>query len=77
MKPVFWKSSQKKAFMICVGGNTCTKSCLKTFLTSLGEFVQKSFAPQKFACSYTCGYELRPGLIDLSHDLNQAIKIMI
>jgi len=27
--------------------------CTTTFFASLGKFGQKSFAPQKFACSYT------------------------
>jgi len=41
--------------MICVGRNAHTKSCPKTFRASLGKFGQKSFAPLKFACSYTYG----------------------
>ena len=46
----------EKVFMICVGENIRTKSCLKTFRASLGKFGQKSFVPPKFACSYTCAF---------------------
>jgi len=34
---------------------TVDKSCTTTFWASLGKFGQKSFAPQKAACSYTYG----------------------
>jgi len=37
----------EKVFMICVGENIRTKSCLKTFRASLGKFGQKSFVPPK------------------------------
>jgi len=43
----FWKSSQKKVFKICVGGNIRAKSYPKTFLESLGKFGQTLFAPPK------------------------------
>jgi len=40
--------------MIFVGGRKFVgKSRTKIFRAGLGEFGQKSFAPPKFACSYT------------------------
>ena len=47
---------QKNKWRPFFGGHatkTVGKSCTTTFWASLGNFVQKSFASQKFACSYT------------------------
>ena len=56
MKTFFLEVIQKKVFMIFVGEN-CKQKLHKNFSDKFGEIRGKSFALQKFACSYTyaCG----------------------
>jgi len=47
------RSRQKKGLHDLCEINFVGKSCTKNFRASLGKFGQKSFAPPKFASSYT------------------------
>ena len=54
-RPKFAEKHVKTIFWFFGGHSTkmVGKSCTTTFWASLGKCGQKSFAPQKFACSYT------------------------
>jgi len=47
LEDLFWRSSQKKGFVICAGGNIRTNGCPKTFRACLGKFGQNIFRTPK------------------------------
>jgi len=63
-----FKNSAQNHMKTFFGGSSeewssCTKCGPKFFRTSSSKFGQKSFTPQKFACSYTYGYGLGLGVL--------------
>jgi len=57
MKTFLEVTPQKGLHDLC-GRKFVNRSCTNAFRASLGKFVQNSFAPPNFACSYT--YEMVP-----------------
>jgi len=53
MKTFFWRSNQKKVFIIFVGDNLSAKIAHKRFGQVWGNSDKIPSHPQKFACSYT------------------------
>ena len=53
MTPKVCRKTNEDKFIFVKRKKTVGKRCTTTFWTSLGKFGQKSFAPQKFACSCT------------------------
>jgi len=74
----FWRWHQKGLNNLC-GRKFLGKSHATTFRASLGKFGQKSFAPSKFACSYTygcaiCRNESYTGILNSGYLLSGACR---
>jgi len=70
---LFWRSSQKKVLMICVGGSVRTKCCSKTFRASVWGNSGKNISHPKQFASYTYGFYCM--FCDAANDFIRKIQI--